>query len=112
MPVMPLLEAEGNNGATEPRQIAGITLNVGCVFGMIEIVKAAVVAHCPVFGVNVYDPVAVLLTIAGFHVPIMLLMEVAGKTGAGDPLQIGAIVLNVGVVLLFTVTVNVVELAH
>ena len=57
-------------------------------------------------------PVAVLLTVVGLHVPVIPLVEVVGNTGAGDPLHMGAMVLNVGVILLFTVTVNVVVVAH
>ena len=57
-------------------------------------------------------PVAVLLTVAGLHVPLIPLLEVAGSTGAADPLHIGAIAVNVGVILLLTVTVAVVVVAH
>ena len=49
---------------------------------------------------------AVLLTVAGDQVPVMLLVDVAGKTGAGSPEQIGAIAANVGVTLGLTVTVT------
>jgi hypothetical protein len=54
----------------------------------------------------------VLLTVAGLHVPIIPLVEVVGRTGAGDPLQIGAMALKVGVVGEFTVTVSVAPVAH
>ena len=74
--------------------------------------SVVVVAHCPALGVNVYVVVAVLFTVAGLHVPTMPLVEVVGSTGAGEPLQIGAIALKVGVVLLFTVTVKVAVAAH
>jgi hypothetical protein len=50
---MPLLEKEGNCGATDPRQTAGMALNMGCVLGMMETVEVTVLAHCPVVGVNV-----------------------------------------------------------
>lgn len=52
--------------------------------------------------------VAVLLTVAGFHVPVIPLLDVAGKTGAVAPLHIEGTGLNVGVMFEFTVTVNVV----
>jgi hypothetical protein len=42
----------------------------------------------------------------------MLLVEVPGKTGGVAPLQIGAIALKVGVVLLFTVTDREAVVAH
>ena len=58
-------------------------------------------------------PVAVLLAVEGLHVPVMPLVEVVGKTGAVLPLQIGAIVVNVGTEpALVTVTVSVAVVAH
>jgi len=63
-------------------------------------------------GVKVYVPVAVLLTIAGLHVPLMPLVEVVGNTGAVLPAHIAAmgakLVVNIGL----TVTVIVVGTAH
>ena len=53
-----------------------------------------------------------MLTAAGDQVPVIPFVDVDANVGAGDPLQIGAMALNVGVILLFTVTVNVVVLAH
>ena len=44
--------------------------------------------------------------------PEIPFVEVVGSTGAGDPLQIGEIALKFGMVLLFTATVSVVEVAH
>lgn len=55
---------------------------------------------------------AVLLTVAGLHVPAMPLVDVAGNMGAVAPLHIGAIALKVGVTDGFTVTANVVLVAH
>jgi hypothetical protein len=49
-------------------------------------------------------PLAVLLTAAGLHVPVIPLLEVVGKTGAVAPLQIAGIAVNVGVTIGFTVT--------
>ena len=57
-------------------------------------------------------PVAVLLTVAGLQVPVIPLLEVAGRAGATEPEHIGAITVNVGVTWLFTVTVRVVVKAH
>ena len=53
-----------------------------------------------------------MLTVAGFHMPVIPFVEVVGSTGADEPLHIGAMALKVGVVLLFTVTVNAVVVAH
>jgi hypothetical protein len=62
--------------------------------------------------VNVYVPVAVLLTVAGDQVPVIPSMELEGSVGAVDPAQIAAMAAKVGVVLGVTVTVNVVVVAH
>ena len=52
-------------------------------------------------------PLDVLLTTAGFQVPVTPLLDVVGKVGAVAPLQIAAIAVNVGVTTGFTVTVSV-----
>jgi hypothetical protein len=41
-------------------------------------------AHCPAVGVNVYDvvPLTDVLIVAGFQVPLMLFVDVAGNDGA------------------------------
>ena len=100
VPVMPLVDVVGSTGAVVPWQKAGTALNVGTVPAPVTVtVKVATVAHWPVEGVNVYVPVAVLLTVAGDHVPVMPLVEVVGSTGAAEPLQIGPTALNVGIVV-------------
>lgn len=50
------------------------------------------------------------LTTAGLQVPVMLLLDVVGKAGTASPVQLVLLFakLNVGVMLGFTVTVNVV----
>ena len=57
-------------------------------------------------------PLAVLLTVAGLHVPVMPFSDVVGNTGAVAPEQIGAMVAKVGVTAGFTVTVTVTAVAH
>jgi hypothetical protein len=59
-------------------------------------------------------PFAVLLTVAGLHVPVILLVDVVGNVGTVPPEQIANAVpkLNVGVMFGFTVTVNVAGTAH
>jgi len=54
----------------------------------------------------------VVLSKAGTHVPVMPLLEVVGNGVSVVPEQIGAIAVNVGVILLLTVIVNVVVVAH
>ena len=57
-------------------------------------------------------PVVVLLTVDGDHVPVTPLFDVVGRTGAADPLHIGAGVVNVGTVCGVTVTVSVAVVAQ
>jgi hypothetical protein len=71
-------------------------------------------AHIPTEGVKVYVPVVVLLTIAGFQLPVIPSLDVVGN--------IGAVVLahkvvsneNVGTIAIVedTITVNVVDKAQ
>jgi hypothetical protein len=75
---------------------------------------AIVVAHWPAVGVNVYTVVpaeAVLMT-AGFHVPVIPLVDVPCNTPGVTPAQYGPKAVNVGVIILFTVTDIVVVVAH
>jgi hypothetical protein len=112
VPVMPLLEVVGKTGAVAPLQIVGIAVNVGVTIGFTVTVKLAVLIHVPELAVKTYVPVAVLLTTAGFQVPVIPLVDVVGKIGAVAPLHIGAIAANVGVIIGFTVTVIVGDVAH
>ena len=59
-------------------------------------------------------PLAVLLTVAGLHVPVILLVDVDGNAGTDPPEHILNEVpkLKVGVTFAVTVTVNVVVVAH
>ena len=54
----------------------------------------------------------VVLLTAGAQVPVIPLFDVVGRTGAADPLQIGATAVNVGVTCGLTVTVRVVVVGH
>ena len=53
-----------------------------------------------------------MLTVAGDQVPVIPLFDVVGSTGATEPVQIGFIAVNVGVILELTVTSNVAVVAH
>ena len=53
VPVIPLLEVVGRTGAVDPLHIAAGDVNVGTACGITVTVSVAVVAHCPVAGVNV-----------------------------------------------------------
>ena len=53
-----------------------------------------------------------MLTVAGLHVPVILLVDVVGSIGAVVPEQIGSIASNVGTMLELTVIFIVVVVAH
>ena len=53
-----------------------------------------------------------MLMVAGLQVPVILLVDVVGSVGAVAPEQIGAIVLNVGVMFGLTVMFIAVVVAH
>ena len=59
----------------------------------------AVDPHCPALGVNVYVvvPTVAVLIVAGLHVPVILLTDVAGRAGAALFAQRGPIAVKVGV---------------
>ena len=50
---MPFVDVVGKGASVAPEQIAATALKVGAVAGFTVIVIVAVVAHCPVPGVNV-----------------------------------------------------------
>ena len=112
VPATPLLDDAGRTGAADPLQIGAGVVNVGTVCGVTVTVTVAVVAQSPALGVKVYVPVFVLSTVDGDQVPVTPLLDVVGRTGAADPLQIGAGVVNVGTVCGVTVTVIVAVVAQ
>lgn len=70
--------------------------------------------HCPAVGVNVWvvvpaDPV---LIVAGDHVPVIPFVEVVGSDGGVAPTHCGGTTAKVGATLGFTVSDNVVVVAH
>ena len=82
-----------------------MVLNAGIICGLIVIVSVAVVAHCPAAGVKVYvvGPAVAVLIVAGLHVPLIPLVEVAGKAGAPEFWHSGPIAAKVGVTALLIV---------
>ena len=109
---MPFVEVVGNVGATSPEQSGATDIKVGVTFGLTVTVNVVVDAHWPASGVKVYVPLAVLLTAAGVHVPVMPFVDVNGSTGATEPSHIAATAAKVGVTFGVTVTSNVVGVAH
>ena len=116
VPVMPFTEVAGSVGTPPPEQMDNVVpnVNVGVTFGFTVTLKVALSAHCPASGVNVYVPDAVLLTAAGDHVPVMPLVDVAGKAGTVPPSQTDIDVPkeNEGVTFGAMVTLKEVERAH
>jgi len=110
--VIPLSDVAGNVGATEPEQIGAIAAKVGVTVGLTVTSIVVGVAHCPASGVNVYVPLAVLLTTAGDQVPVMPFIDITCNAGAAVPEQIGAIAAKVGVTAGVIVTSIVVGVAH
>ena len=53
-----------------------------------------------------------MLTVAGLHVPVILLVDVPGKMGGASFAQIGSIASNVGTTPGLTVMSKVVVVAH
>ena len=53
-----------------------------------------------------------MLTIAGFQVPVIELVDVVGKTGLVEPEHIGAMAAKIGVTVGLTVTLKEVAIAH
>ena len=90
VPVISFFDFAGNAGSTLPLQIIGKEEKVGVLLRVTVCVNVAVSAHCPADGVNVYVPVAALLTVAGNQVPVIPFAEVLGSNGAVAPLQIGS----------------------
>ena len=84
VPVIPLLDVVGNAGALEFWQSGPIAENVGVTCGSTVMLSVAVIAHCPADGVNVYVvvPAVAVLMVAGLHVPVTPLLDVAGSVGA------------------------------
>jgi len=111
IPVIPLLEVVGNGDNVAPEHIGATAVNVGVTLVLTVIVNVVVVAHCPGSGVKVYVVVAALFS-AGAHVPVMPLLDVVGSAVSVAPEQIGATVVNVGVILELTVIAKVAIVAH
>jgi hypothetical protein len=109
VPVILLVDVFGSVGTLAPLQIDNAVpkANVGVMFGATVTVNVVVVAHCPAVGVNVYVPLAVLLTTDGLQVPVTPLSEVVGNAGTVPPEQIDKVVPKVNVGVTFGVTVTV-----
>ena len=100
VPVIPSMEAVGKAGGVEFWQKGPIAAKVGVISAVMVIAMEVVTPHCDgLSGVNVYVdvPRVVVLMTAGFHVPVIPSMEVAGKAGGAEFWQRGPMPANVGV---------------
>jgi hypothetical protein len=116
IPEIPLRSVLGNTGTFPFAQMARAVpkLNTGVAFGVTVTVNSVGNAQRPSAGVKVYTPVAVGLTVAGLHVPVIPSIDVAGNTGAAPSSQIVWVKpkLNVGTTFGVTSTVSVAATAH
>src|SRR5678816_3509037 len=115
VPVILLLETAGKPGAAAPTQSGPIAVNTGVTCAAIVISIDTGPAHWPASGVKVYVvvPAAAVVMVAGFQVPVILLLDTAGNAGAAAPTQSGPIAVNVGATGSVTVTSKVVvTVAH
>ena len=83
VPVILLFDVVGNAGAVEFWQSGPGGVNVGVTLPLMVISIVAVVAQPGVDGVKVYVvvPIADVLIVAGFQVPVILLFDVVGSDG-------------------------------
>ena len=83
VPVMPLSDVVGNVGTVPLTQkVTDVPKpNTGTTLGLTVTVNVVGNAHTPAVGVKVYVPEDWLLTVAGLHVPVIPLLDVAGNEG-------------------------------
>lgn len=116
MPLIPLSEVVARVGTVPPAQIVSAVpkLKLGITVGFTVTVKVNAFAHCPAVGVNTYVPECWLSIVAGLQVPLIPLVDVAGKATGVVPAQIlrAEPKLKPGFTMVLTVTVNVVVVAH
>ena len=93
VPVMPLFDIVGRGASEAPEHIGATALKVGVMLGLTVIVNVVVTAHCPAAGVNIYvvKPIAAVLIVVGFQVPVIPLFEAVGRSGATAFWQSGPI---------------------
>ena len=114
MPVIPLVDVAGNAGAVEFWHNGPMPANVGVICGLMVMMSDAGIAHWPAAGVKVYvaGPGVAVLMVAGLHVPLIPLLDVAGSVGAVLFWQSGPIGVNAGVICGSIVMINGAVVAH
>jgi hypothetical protein len=98
VPEMPFNDVLGKTGTVPVSQITSEVpnANTGVTLGVTVMVTVTGKAHALDAGVNVYVPVAVLLTTAGLQVPEIPLLDTPGKVGGVVPSQKGGNELKEG----------------
>jgi hypothetical protein len=78
------LDVVGKAGAVLFWHNGAICVNVGIICDEMVISIVVTLPHWPAFGVKVYVvvPITEVLITAGFHVPVIPLLDVVGKVGA------------------------------
>ena len=114
VPLTPLVDVAGKAGAVLFWHSGPIAVNVGVSSGSTVMLNVVAVAHCPASGVKVYVvvPAVPVLIVAGFQVPLMPLVDVAGNAGAPEFWHNGPIGANVGTTALLMVMSIVVTAPH
>src|SRR4030095_11623860 len=114
VPVMPFVDDAGRAGAVLFWQSGPIWANAGVICVVITTSIVATDPHWPAAGVKVYVvvPVVAVLIVAGLHVPVMPLVDAAGRAGAVLFWQSGPIWANAGVIWVAITTSIVVVAAH
>ena len=100
VPVMPLREVPGSGSGAAPTQYGPSWVNVGVILLVTCTLIVVWEPHWPASGVNVYMvvPVEAVEITAGFHVPVIPLLEVVGRLPAAAPTQYGPSWVKVGVI--------------
>ena len=109
VPVILFVEVVGSDGADDPWHNGPTCVKVVVTTPLTVISMVVGVAHPEDVGVNVYTvvPVADVFIVEGLHVPVILLLDVAGSDGGADPWHNGPISVKVGVTWLLIVMVMV-----
>jgi hypothetical protein len=99
VPFTPLGDEPFKVGADAPEQIGATSAKSGVTFGITFTAIVCVSAHNPKVGVNTYEPLVVLLIMAGNQVPLTPVGDTAPKLGTVAPEQKSAIPAKSGCVL-------------
>ena len=114
VPVILLLDVNGNDGAELFWQSGPTCVKVGVTEVVTTISIVVPAAHWPDAGVKVYVvvPTDAVLIAEGFHVPVILLLDVNGNDGAALFWHSGPIAVKVGAIEEVTAISIVVIAAH